>query len=621
LSASLDDTDITPASDLLTDGRIFLGKTGIKLLYGITITGFITCIIGVSLNLINGNGILSGGSVPGLLFSITLFILLYRQRVQMVLVGLLWLLAVLPLSFGMTTWGMNAGGLYFVPISVMAASWALSPRHGITILACAILLTIVISTLNNRGYFQLQMPPPTNQLFGFLASLVMASLIGLIGANALRAEFKRVKELAKSLAAKAEQLQRSETVLSTLFRANPLPSMTGDAQGRIIDVNDAWLATFGHQRADVIGRSSAELAIYLNAEERQQIAKETVAGISVIGRPARMRRADASTGHFLISTSSFELSDGWRYVATLLDQTDRLAAEDALLELNATLESRVAARTADLTIAMEDLRRTQQELIQSEKLASLGAMVAGIAHELNTPVGNALMMNSTLAHNQLAFERQLDEGLKRTQLNAFLLSVHEVTDLVDRNLRRTADLILSFKQVAVDQASEQRRRFKLDEIVHEISVTMGPGLRKSPYQLLNEVPPGILMDSYPGPLGQVLINLVHNALKHAFDGRENGQFRLQAELLGSDKLRLIFSDNGVGIPRQNIGHIFDPFFTTKLGQGGSGLGLSIVHNIVTGMLGGRIEVTSTPGMGTEFQIDLPLSAPQQANSHSSASAS
>jgi signal transduction histidine kinase len=221
------------------------------------------------------------------------------------------------------------------------------------------------------------------------------------------------------------------------------------------------------------------------------------------------------------------------------------------------------------------------------------------------------MMNSTLADNQLEFERHLETGLKRAQLLSFLQSIHEVTDLVDRNLRRTADLIRSFKQVAVDQASEQRRLFDLDEVVNEINLTMMPTLRKSPYCFHTEIPVGIRMDSYPGPLGQVLINLVHNALRHAFDGREKGQFGLVAELLDENRLRLIFSDDGVGIPKQNLGHIFDPFFTTKLGQGGSGLGLSIVQNIITGMLGGRIEVSSTPGLGSQFQIELPLSAPQK----------
>ncbi|MFZ6748288.1 sensor histidine kinase [Undibacterium sp. Ren11W] len=611
MSASFDDQNNQPSHLALSDGQIFLGETGIKLLYGITITAFLSCVSGIALNFTAGNGLFTGGSALGLVLSVCILFLLYRQRVRLALLSLLWILALLPILLGMTTFGMNGPGLFFVPIAVMAASSMLTPRHGLAIAISALLLTIIIFLFNEHGQFRLVLPTPMFKLTGFLTALVIASLIGLIGANALRTELNRVKQLANSLALKADQLQRSEISFSSLFRCNPLPSLTGDAAGRILDVNDAWLAVFGYRREEVIGRNSGELSLFLSEEERQQIARDTIAGRPVLGRQVSMRVANASTRHFLISTASFELSDGWRYVALLLDQTDRLDAEHALQELNLNLESRVAGRTADLSIALENLQRTQQELIQSEKLASLGAMVAGIAHELNTPVGNALMVISTLAHNQSEFEQHLEQGLKRTHLNAFLLSVSEVTDLVDRNLRRTADLIRSFKQVAVDQASEQRRPFDLDEVVNEISMTMSPLLRKSPYVLLNEVPQNIRMDSYPGPLGQVLINLVHNALKHAFEGRENGQFRIHATLLDEDKVRLTFSDNGLGISTQNIGHIFDPFFTTKLGQGGSGLGLSIVHNIVTGMLGGRIEVISTLGLGSEFQIELPLVAPHK----------
>jgi PAS domain S-box-containing protein len=509
----------------------------------------------------------------------------------------------------MSSFGISASGLYLVPISVMAASWMLSPRHGLSIMVLACLLSSLFYFLSVSGKISTIEPLPVAKIMSLLMTILIAGVIGLIGAKTLRAEFNRVKELARSLTQKADELQRSEISFSTLFRSNPLPSLTGDLAGRVLDVNDAWLATFGFVREDIIGRTPIELSIYVDEEVRQNISKQTVEGIPVIGVPASMRLADGSTRGFLVSTATFQLSDGWRYVASLLDQTDRLAAEQAQQVLNATLESRVASRTAELTAAMDELRRTQSELIQAEKLASLGSMVAGIAHELNTPVGNALMVITTLADKQLVFERHLETGLKRSMMENFLVTVREVTDLADRNLRRTADLIRSFKQVAVDQASEQRRQFNLDDVFSEISLTMQPMLRKSPYLLLNEVPPGIRMDSYPGPLGQVLINLVHNALKHAFDGREKGHFRVHAELIDDRMVRMVFADNGIGIPAQHIGRIFDPFFTTKMGQGGSGLGLSIVHNIVTGMLGGRIEVHSVVGMGTEFRMEIPLSAP------------
>jgi len=325
-----------------------------------------------------------------------------------------------------------------------------------------------------------------------------------------------------------------------------------------------------------------------------------------------MRLANGEQRHFLISSSSFESPNGWRFVALFLDQTDRLKAEEAQHILNVELEQRVAERTAELSEALDTLKQAQSELVQSEKLASLGSMVAGVAHELNTPVGNALMVASTLTDQQQQFEQSLDHGLSRSALNHFLLSVRDTSDILDRNLRRTADLINSFKQVAVDQTSEQRRHFDLRELVREVLVTMSPSLRKTSHTLLCEISPDIHFDSFPGPLEQVLMNLTNNALRHGFDGRSNGQMRLQADLLSSEWVRLRFSDDGVGISDKNLQKIFDPFFTTKLGQGGSGLGLSIAYNIVTGMLGGKIEVHSEVGRGSEFVIDLPLTAPKEA---------
>lgn len=600
------------SNDHVQREHIFLGRTGIRLLYGICITTLMVCIASMVLNHLSGRGWVIGAAGVGAVASICCLFLLYAKHERIAAGFLIWVLALLPVIFGMNTYGIHAPGLYFVPVAAMAASWVLTWRQGLAITAAAFFLSIVFYLLSEGGHIQTVSPPSLFKLLSFLAALIIATLVGFIGVNALRAEVKRVRALAHSLAIKAEELQRSEASFSSLFRSNPLPSLTGDMEGHVLDVNEAWIATFGQRREQAIGRSIEELAIYVNQKERDDIVKDTAESVSVIGRPVSMRLADGSTRNFLISTSTFQLAEGWRYVALLLDQTDRLAAEEAQHVLNVTLESRVASRTAELTDALAALRRTQYELVQSEKLASLGSMVAGIAHELNTPVGNALMVVSTLADRQLEFERQMAGGLKRSVINDFLKSVRDVGDIVDRNLRRTADLISSFKQVAVDQASEQRRQFNLAEVVNEIAFTLSPTLRQSPYSLINDVPSHIRMESYPGPLGQVLINLMHNALKHAFEGRATGHFRLQAELLPDEWVRIVFSDDGNGIPAQHIAKIFDPFFTTKLGQGGSGLGLSIVHNIVTVMLGGRIEVDSQPGAGTEFRIDLPLVAPDKA---------
>lgn len=278
-----------------------------------------------------------------------------------------------------------------------------------------------------------------------------------------------------------------------------------------------------------------------------------------------------------------------------------------LNKLNTELEDRVAERTAELTLTMDKLTHTQTELIQSAKLASLGFMVAGVAHELNTPVGNALMATSTLSDHQIKFEASIEKGITRSALNTYLSSVRQLTELAERNLQRTVTLINNFKQVAVDQTSEQRRDFNLDELVREIVLNLHDVHTKPNFKLTCDIPAGILFHSYPGAVEQVISNLFHNAFKHAFLERDFGNMILSAEVLAENLARISFSDDGVGIAEEHLPKIYDPFFTTKLGQGGSGLGLSIVQNIVTGMLGGRIEVHSTVGIGTEFLLELPLS--------------
>jgi signal transduction histidine kinase len=250
------------------------------------------------------------------------------------------------------------------------------------------------------------------------------------------------------------------------------------------------------------------------------------------------------------------------------------------------------------------------ELVQSEKLAALGSLVAGIAHELNTPIGNSLMVASTLRDIGRDFRVGMEGGLKRSTLTSFVSETESAADILVRNLVVAGELIASFKQVAVDQTSSQRRRFALHEVVREILVTMHPTFRKTPYVIEEDIPDGIWLDSYPGPFGQVVTNLLNNTLLHAFDGCESGVVRLSAEQRDGVVI-FCCEDNGVGINPAHLNKIFDPFFTTKLGKRGTGLGLNIVHNIVTGVLGGEINVSSEPGHGTCFVLRIPLDAPRR----------
>ncbi len=591
--------------------RIRINESGISLLYGIVIVAFFGCSLALTFNLLQDQGLGAGGGVAGLLLSLLLFFFLRTGHVKAALIGILWGFALIPIFFGFWSFGFSAPGAVCVPISIMAASWALSVRHAIAMTMCAVLAGLGFYFLIRYGVIIPAEPNLFVRMLIFVCIIIIALFLGLVGVRALRLEFAQVRELAASLETKVQELSRSQASFSTLFVSNPLPSISGDRQGRLIDINHAFLQNFGYTREQLICFSVEDLQIFEDDHDRKFLARETLRQ-GVLGKAVKMRLANGELRHFLVSSSSFESPNGWRFVALFLDQTDRLKAEEAQHILNVELEQRVAARTAELSEALATLRRAQNELVQSEKLASLGSMVAGVAHELNTPVGNALMVASTLTDQQQQFEQSLDQGLSRSALNHFLLSVRDTSDILDRNLRRTADLINSFKQVAVDQTSEQRRGFDLREVAHEVLVTLSPSLRKTSHSLISEIPPDIRFDSFPGPLEQVLMNLTNNALRHGFEGRSNGQMRLLAELISDEWVRLRFSDDGVGISDKNLQKIFDPFFTTKLGQGGSGLGLSIAYNIVTGMLGGKIEVYSELGRGSEFVIDLPLTAPKEA---------
>jgi PAS domain S-box-containing protein len=584
---------------------VLLGEAGLRLLR-ILLPLMLAATFAYSVfNILSGRAWYA--TMPGFVVCLSLIILTRVGHIKLSVNILLWAFALMPIVFGMSVFGLNAPGLFFIPVATMAASWMLTMRQCLCMTAVSTILCIVSYLLVEYGILTPEPALPVTRLIGLVVSVLVAALIGLFGARILRDEFYRVNALSLELTAKAEQLQHSETSFSVLFRSSPLPSVTGDFNGRILDVNDIWLLTFGYLRENVVGRTPTEIGTFGNAEERKFVREKIREKIPIVGMPVHLRIADGSHRTFLLSVSCFELADGWHYVSSLLDQTDRLVAEQVQYLLNVELESRVATRTAELTSAIEELKRTQAQLVQSEKLASLGSMVAGVAHEINTPVGNAILVTSALADQQQGFERTINVKLSRTDLVNFLNSVREVTDLVNLNMQRVARLVSSFKQVAVDQANEYRSCFDLREITAHAMLGFGADLRSGAFSLENRILEGIQMDSYPIPLNTVLVNLLDNAYRHGFDGRDQGQIILQAELIENSRVRISLTDDGVGISEPHIKRIFEPFFTAKSHQTGCGLGLTIAHNIVTVMLGGVIEVRSILGQGTEICIEIPLS--------------
>ncbi len=273
---------------------------------------------------------------------------------------------------------------------------------------------------------------------------------------------------------------------------------------------------------------------------------------------------------------------------------------------NARLFEKTQQANRELSQALENLKTTQSQLVEAEKMAALGGLVAGIAHEINTPVGVGVTAASLLEDKTTAIHKLYQSGqMKRSDLEKYLDMAEQSSQMLLKNLNRAAELIQSFKQVAVDQSSEERREFPVKHYLEEILLSLRPKLKRTNHSIEIEGDESLSIDSYPGVFSQIVTNLVMNSLVHAYEPDEAGQLTFTFKQNG---MRLIFqySDDGRGIPKENLGKIFDPFFTTKRGQGGSGLGLHIIYNLVTQKLNGAIRCESEVGKGTTFVIQLPL---------------
>lgn len=424
-------------------------------------------------------------------------------------------------------------------------------------------------------------------------------------------------------------LQESESRMVQVLHGNPVPTFVIDAQHRVVIWNPACERILGVRAQDMLGQKDVWRVFY--PQPRPVMANLIVDGgdqnelLGYYGEacnrsyvnPDAFESVDFfqhmahGAGRWLHFCAS-PLRDGQGKVVgaieTLMDITEQKLAEERVNRLNEDLEHRVLARTNELAHANEELRAAMGQLVQAEKLASLGRLVAGVAHELNTPVGNMLTVASTLHEVSETMAQVVTNGtITRRALAEFVEQTQEGTHLLLKSAKRSAELIQTFKQVAVDQTTDQLRDFDLGQQIGELLSMMAHVLDKTPVTLVQRLEPGIAMHSYPGPLGQVLSNLVMNALCHGFNQDRYGTITVACTQDGP-QATITVHDDGLGIPAENLGKIFDPFFTTKLGQGGGGLGLHIAHNMVYGPLAGRMSVRSAPGQGSTFTLVLPRSA-------------
>jgi PAS domain S-box-containing protein len=396
----------------------------------------------------------------------------------------------------------------------------------------------------------------------------------------------------------AEGRRRLQQVIDTV----PAVINVKDKQRRYVLMNRYMAGIFGIEPADAIGRTTTDLMSRYGAQKTDENDRRVLAAGRELGfYEEEYLDSSGNLRQWLVNKLPLLDADGEieNIVTVALDIGERKRGE---------LEMRKAKDAAEA--ALRNLRETQNSLIEAEKLAALGRLVAGVAHEVNNPVGISLTVASSLERKTALFTAEVARGdLRRSSLNEFLETSRDASSQLVANLNRAAELITSFKQVAADRNYSDQRTFDLGDLTEQVVMSLRPGLRKHNLTLTVDCQPNLTMNSYPGPYGQVLTNLFLNAVAHAFPDGKPGTVDIQVRESGKDNVEIIFSDNGCGMSLDVRRRAFDPFFTTRRDQGGTGLGLHIVYNIVTNRLGGRLDLDSEPGGGTRIQIILPRVAP------------
>lgn len=429
------------------------------------------------------------------------------------------------------------------------------------------------------------------------------------------------RDIGDQLAAEQAERQARDRLQAVLDGALEVAIVVCDNLGHITLFNRGAERLFGYPAHEVLGRPTLMLQDRQELEQRRGMLEQQ------LDRPLRLPEAmtlalrqggsalshwhfvrkggDRFIGALRLSALRDPAGGPPSYLAVVLDISEQLSAREALEQLNRELEQRVEARGRDLA-------QVQEGLMRSERMAALGSLVAGVAHELNTPLGTAMTAASTLHDRSLELMQALkQQQLRRSTLEAYGRDTEQMAELLMRSLRNASDLVSHFKQLSVDQTGDQRRSFQLDTVVSDVLSVLRPQLKQGRLRVETDIELPQPIDAYPGELGRMLTNLILNAQLHAFAPDEEGRVLIRAHPLDDTHLLLQLSDNGCGMSDEVRRRAFDPFFTTRLGSGGSGLGLNIVFNIATGVLGGEVELISEPGKGSLFEFRLPYQAPQR----------
>lgn len=290
---------------------------------------------------------------------------------------------------------------------------------------------------------------------------------------------------------------------------------------------------------------------------------------------------------------------------TLLQAVEKVLERSRLIAENKEYQQSLEKQTKELQREIKDRQKAEKKLVQSEKMAALGDLVAGVAHEINTPIGIGVTGISYLHDTTAAFQKLFESGnAKKSDLENFLSDCKEACQVTLTNLNRAAQLVASFKQIAVDQSNDEKRTFDVKNYIEEVLFSLHPRIKKTNHTILVDCPDKLTVNSFPGAISQILTNLIMNSLLHGFETIEEGKITIGVEPEKSS-ITLRYSDNGKGMTPEQRQKIFDPFYTTKRGTGGTGLGMHLVYNLVTEKLRGEIECDSTLNKGTLITIRIP----------------
>jgi PAS domain S-box-containing protein len=463
-----------------------------------------------------------------------------------------------------------------------------------------------------------------------LGTLIATAYLTEVFYSSLTQRRDRALSLSDDLALQNQLLADRERDLEMMMNHVPAGICSFDADSRLRIGNARYAALFGARPEELVGRHVAD---YVSADALKALMEQWGKCLDGGARGSyRRTNLDPATGETRILdidlVPEFIQGQVTGLFGLLIDVTEKVASEARIRELNEArelllvqtneaLEAKVAERTrhlqtvnAELDNALRQLKTAQAQLVQSGKMAALGSMVAGVAHEMNTPIGNARLTATAITDIARHLQSTLRAGaVSRKDLTQGINDLEEGAKLIDSSLVRASDLIESFKKIAVNRASNRRRPFLLSNVIKESLEMMTPTLAECGVTVRMALPAEVNMLSCPEELGQVLCQLMENALVHGYAGATSGVIDIAVDSPHADRVCIAVVDHGHGIPADALGRVFDPFFTSRMGQGGGGLGLSIAYGLVTKSLGGDISVSSTLGLGTVVKFDLPLTMP------------